>query len=96
MAFAGRCALERPTPTIAPKTTASVQRRGPPATRANPFRDRFPVRALAAGVCLLAGPARAEAHRAVPARTFLRLDCVFCFLLGHRATLNGPRAWRNW
>ena len=65
----------------------SVQWCSAAAARTDPLGDWLRVRALAARMGLLARPPCAQAHWAVSARTLLGLHCLFCFLLGHRATL---------
>jgi hypothetical protein len=66
----------------------SVQWCSAAAAWTHPFSDGFRVRAFAARMGLLARPPCAQAHRAVPAWALLRFHCLFCFLLGHRATLS--------
>ena len=67
----------------------SVEGGGPTAARADPLGDRLRVRALLARTRLLAGPAGAQPHRPVPARTLLRLELGLLFRVRQVADILG-------
>ena len=91
----GGCCCDGQTP-AALGECGSVEGSGPTAARTDPLCDWFRVRALASRMCLLARPARAQAHWAVPAWALLRLELGLLFRVRQVADILGKPPLRTY
>jgi hypothetical protein len=79
-----------------PRRMGSVDWGSAAAARTDPLCDWLRMRALASRMCLLARPARAQAHWAMPAWALLRLELCLLFRVRQVADILGKPPLRTY